>query len=396
MITLVRRLGGSEVASASGKDQSTTAKSMEFEAANVTAHSATLSSNSVTISTSANDSKSLIIGVMLSATGALLLLALLVVFCIQQRKKRQARKMEKGAQPTAYSGLNDAFGGVAFQDSQHNSLSPQSLLLSRSNKIYSGAPSPSQRPSEMIGLLHQSNRDVSSPQQSPRHSPPSWPPQSPAHAYSSQQSRTRSHAHVRRYSYITHARMHSRTISRAESNSSPLTLNDPCEAHVLSGNGTCSPTELEAAKFQATPVQERDTMGFPVEQSAIIDDIELQPMTPVLHSPKPKRPLAHQDSLERMIREGNSAPSPAPSNSAPGRDRRISQECRESPILGVLNPMIIQNATLTRLGDRLGRSDSHKTVASVSTMGPVIGDEELERLGVGIRPPPLRLRNDTG
>lgn len=362
-------------------NQGATTTSTQFEAATSAASSATSTSTATVASSSSGGNKTIIMGAVIGGVGALLLLCLLAIFCIQKRKKQTAAK-KKGAERVTYTGLNSAFAGVPFRDSQHSSLSPKPLLLSNSNTAYSGAPSPGQRTSETEGFLYNANREFDSPQHSPQQSPQASPRYSPSHPYSTTHSRTRS---------LTHSLTHSRTHSRAESNTSPLTLNDPSEAHVLSNHGPFSPGEFEPPTFQ-TP-QPRDTMGFPVESSAALEEIRLQTMTPVLLSPKPRHPLVHQDSLERVVRDGMLAPSPAPSNSAPGRLRVISQDYpRESPVLGLEHPVIIQNPAITSLGGGLGRNESQRTVSSMSTMGPIIGDDELENLGIGARPQPLRFR----
>ncbi|KAL2072172.1 hypothetical protein VTL71DRAFT_11515 [Oculimacula yallundae] len=397
------------------------------EVAQTTAASTTESPTPMTTSSLSSESqKTMLLGAVIGGVGALLLLSVLTVCCMQQRKKRRARKSEHGPKQMTYTGINSRFQGVSFRDSSSSSMSPRPLLLSHSSTTFSGTLSPGQRPNEMDGFLYNPHRDAGSPQQSPQPSPQSWPqpsphiwpPHSPSHPYQSphsrsisqtipnSHSRTLSDARLRSASnahYRSRSRSHSNAQSRsyphalsrshssAEENGSPLTLNDPSEAHVLSGYGLPSPprpTELEAPK---PPV--RDTMGFPVEQTAILDEIRLLTMTPVLQAPRPTRPLAHQDSLERLARENNLVSSPVPSNSVPQRSRVISQEFRESPVLGVLSPVKIQHPTVTRLGGGLRRNDSQRSLASESTMGPLVGDEELEKLGVGARPQPLRLRD---
>ncbi|KAH7369806.1 hypothetical protein BKA65DRAFT_5549 [Rhexocercosporidium sp. MPI-PUGE-AT-0058] len=365
---------GSGVAPGSEDNQGATTISTQFEAPATSTSSATVSSSSIASSStsSPNGERTIIIGVVIGGVGTLLLLSLLVICCIQRRRKQRASKQLRGAEPVTYTGLNSAFAGVPFRDSHHSSLSPQPLLLSNSNTTYLGAPSPGQRTNETDGFLYNSNRDLDSPQHSPQFSPR----HSPSQPYSAAHSGTRPH---------------SRTHSRVESSTSPLTLNDASEAHVLSNHGPLSPGDVEPPISQVPAA--RDTMGFPVEHAAALEEIRLQTMSPVLLSPKPRHPLAHQASLERVVREGMLAPSPAPSNSAPGRLRVISQDySRESPVLGLRNPVVIQNPAITMLGGGLGRNDSQRTVSSISTMGPVIRDEELENLGIGARPQPLRFR----
>jgi hypothetical protein len=129
------------------------------------------------------------------------------------------------------------------------------------------------------------------------------------------------------------------------------------------------------------PQHTRDTMGFPIEQ----EEIRLAPAMPTtIVSPVPRHPLVHQDSLERVVRQGlMPSESPEPSNLNPGRLRVLSQEMpRESPILG-LNSVRIAPQPAANGGVR--RNDTQRTVSSVSSLGiSVVSDGELERLGVGV------------
>lgn len=68
--------------------------------------------------------------------------------------------------------------------------------------------------------------------------------------------------------------------------------------------------------------------------------------------------------------------------------RVLSQELmRESPVLGQMNPVRMQNTTQgSNLSGNVQRFESQRTVSSVSSMGvSVVSDTELERLGVGSR-----------
>ena len=136
----------------------------------------------------------------------------------------------------------------------------------------------------------------------------------------------------------------------------------------------------------------RDTMGFPVDGSDIGIHRTSTPGFPIV-APVPRHPLVHQDSLERVVREGmNATPELqgvnmlGPRNGPAGRV--LSQELmRESPVLGQLNPVRLQGATAPgNLGGGVQRFESQRTVSSVSSMGiSVVSDTELERLGVGSR-----------
>ena len=129
------------------------------------------------------------------------------------------------------------------------------------------------------------------------------------------------------------------------------------------------------------PQHTRDTMGFPIER----EEIRLVPAMPTtIVSPVPRHPLVHQDSLERVVRQGlRPSESPEPSNLNPDRLRVLSQEMpRESPILGLNS---VRMAPQAAVNDGVRRNDTQRTVSSVSSMGvSVVSDGELERLGVGV------------
>ncbi|KAH8661577.1 hypothetical protein BGZ60DRAFT_413475 [Tricladium varicosporioides] len=151
--------------------------------------------------------------------------------------------------------------------------------------------------------------------------------------------------------------------------------------------------EVDSPRFQ---LEHRDTMGFPVDSDS--PEIPSMPYQEIpLAAPAPRHPLIHQDSLERVVRQGMSTPEPgtlAPTNPLLQQPRHSGPVARllsgqypatESPVLGMQNPVTIhapQPAALQPSG--LGRNVSQRTVSSVSSMGPsVISDTELERLGVG-------------
>jgi hypothetical protein len=143
------------------------------------------------------------------------------------------------------------------------------------------------------------------------------------------------------------------------------------------------------------PQQTRDTMGFPVDGSDIGLNRLSTPGLPIV-APIPRHALVHQDSLERVVREGMMNGTPelqdvsllGPRNGPTGRV--LSQELmRESPILG-LNPVRMQGAPTSNVGGGVQRFESQRTLSSVSSMGiSVVSDTELERLGVGSRSRPL-------
>jgi hypothetical protein len=97
--------------------------------------------------------------------------------------------------------------------------------------------------------------------------------------------------------------------------------------------------------------------------------------------------------LERVVREGmmNGTPELQDTSLLGPRGpagRVLSQELmRESPVLGQMNPVRMQNTTQgSNLSGNVQRFESQRTVSSVSSMGvSVVSDTELERLGVGSR-----------
>ncbi|CAG8951732.1 hypothetical protein HYFRA_00005533 [Hymenoscyphus fraxineus] len=168
----------------------------------------------------------------------------------------------------------------------------------------------------------------------------------------------------------------------------------------------------------------RDTMGFPVDikvpsvKSEVYPDLpelsDRRPSAapePLFHghgsgdygsmaSPQPTRPGYSKDTLERAVRERMAGtPSPAPSTlllanqnfsrnlthgsrMSGGVTKLLDEELkvdRESPVLGVKNPVVIK-AVHPKL-EELRRHQSQRTVDSMES---VISDTELERLGVGI------------
>ncbi|PBP17941.1 hypothetical protein BUE80_DR011327 [Diplocarpon rosae] len=230
----------------------------------------------------------------------------------------------------------------------------------------------------------------------------SFPQPSQAHSTLSHTDTVRSQTQTRSYSEELAL---SRSRIRSIENGSPLTLNDPSEAHILSTNGPMSPQyELPTFKLptQRDTTQrdttQRDTMGFPIDAyqpPPPAEETRCQSTAPILSPPKPRQSLLHQDSPGHVFREGSTTTTnPEPSNSALGR---LQLACtavqRESTVLGLQNMVTIRSPTSAKLGGGLSRRDTEHIVSPMSSTGPVIGDDEMDRFRVGAMPQPLRIRH---
>jgi hypothetical protein len=182
-----------------------------------------------------------------------------------------------------------------------------------------------------------------------------------------------------------------------EGDVSPLSSRDPGEVHTISPQVTGA-----TIPFFLVPHGTGDTMGFPIDEDAQTIRIQSEAPTPIV-APVPVYPLIHQDSLERVVRQGLQSETPVPETGNPNRLRVLSQAmARESPILGDMNPVRMYQPPASSEGDSgldrkisqrqppllhsgnsgLGRNVSQRTMDSVIS---VISDGELERLGVGSR-----------
>ncbi|EKD18746.1 uncharacterized protein L3040_008750 [Drepanopeziza brunnea f. sp. 'multigermtubi'] len=353
------------------------------------------SSSAVATSKSAllkmGDTHALIIGTVTGGVGALILICV-VTLCFVNRRKKQRKEKKAGAEPVSYIGVNQAFAGVPFRQSQLSSqLSPRPLLQAYPNS----ALSPGLRSDKQWPSFRDNERDdiadqyFASPLPSPAHPPDS----------------SRDHASVQARSHFekpTNIGRH----SRSNSTGSQLTLHDLSEAHVLSVHGPLSPGfQLPDFEFQSqrdTMGTQRDTMGFPIDAPQPIvpnpGQTQLNSMTPVLLAPKPLHPPTSQDPLERVVRDRTLTSSPAPSISASDRVRVLSTEFRQdSPILGMQgSQVVIRESAAPRvpsgLGFGLGADDTRTTVSYISTMSPVVRDGELESPRMGARPQPLQIK----
>ncbi|CZR64252.1 uncharacterized protein PAC_14150 [Phialocephala subalpina] len=339
-------------------------------------------SNSTSTSSSSSSNKTAIIGGVVGGIAGLLVLALIGIWFLNRRKKRQIALKNGTAQPVTYAGLNSSFGGVPFghnrNQSAHDGLTPRPLLAS--------SPHSSQHPDiEMRG----GNR-------SPVESDMFLPTYAESQAAMS----------VRGTSTI--GRLNTSHSGTPSTNVSPLSTSGTRTLHNMT-------PDLDLPPMPPLPqtAAARDTMGFPIDSPGFpspgfpspglaspsmaspgFETIHLQPEIPLpIISPTPRHPLVHQDSLERQVRAGM-MPTDSPElshNINPNRLRVLSQEMpRESPILG-LNSVTIQQpaaAGPSTLNPSVGidRHASQRTVSSMSSMPPVVSDAELENLGVGTRP----------
>ncbi|KAH8791618.1 hypothetical protein BGZ57DRAFT_602176 [Hyaloscypha finlandica] len=331
-----------------------------------TAHTSTSTHNSPTsTSTSSGTNKGAIIGGIVGGVVGLLLISLIGVWLLQRRKQRQKRARK--TRPVTYAGLNSVFRGVPFNrsssQSPHNSLLPQPQVSQGPHSgmaLRGGAASYGQRESgsEMDNL------------------PPSYAESqmSDAHTISPQTTGASTFMSLQHLWATNEPHPISLQTTGASAIVRPYTTVTE-ETHML------TPQPTGAAMPVPLPQHTRDTMGFPIEP----EEIRLPPAMPTtIVSPVPRYPLVHQDSLERVVRQGlMPSESPEPRNLNPDRLRVISQEMpRESPILGLNS---VRMAPQAAANDGLRRNDTQRTVSSVSSLGmSVVSDGELERLGVGV------------
>jgi hypothetical protein len=362
----------------------------------ITSHTSTSISNSPTsTSSSSGTHQGAIIGGIVGGVAVLLLISLLGVWLLQRRKQRQ-----KGAgktRPVTYAGLNSVFRGVPFtrssSQSPHNSLLPQPQVsqgLQSSLALRGGAASCGQRESgsEMDNLppsyadsqmsasvaslgrlntAHRTNSDTIV-------SPLSARVPGDAHTISPQTTGASTFMSLQRLWAPNEPHMISPQLTGISTIVRPSTI-------VAEETRMLTPQPTGVTMPVLLPQYTSDTMGFPLQS----EGIHLPPAIPTpIVSPVPRHPLVHQDSLERVVRQGlMPSDSPEPSNLNPDRLRVISQEMtRESPILGLNSIRIAPQAAGN---DGLRRNDTQRTVSSVSSMGiSVVSDGELERLGVGV------------
>jgi hypothetical protein len=350
--------------------------------------------------TSSGVNKGAIIGGIVGGVAGLLLICLFGVWLLQRRKQRQNGARARKTRPITYTGLNTVFRGVPFH--RASSQNPHNRLLSQ--------PQVSQGPDSRLHGVALRGGAASYGQRESGSEMDNLPP-----SYAESQMSA---------SMASLGRMNTTNRVNSDTIVSPMSTGAPDGPHIISPQTTGASTFMSLQRLWAPndphtispqttgasvairpftavseiphmltpqptgstlpallPQHTRDTMGFPIEP----EEIRLPPAVPTtIVSPVPRHPLVHQDSLERVVREGlMSSESPEPISSNPNRLRVLSQEMlRESPVLG-LNA--VRMAPQAAANDGLRRNDTQRTVSSDSSMGiSIVSDGELERLGVGV------------
>ncbi|CAL3971889.1 unnamed protein product [Diplocarpon coronariae] len=355
-----------------------------------TATSSTTTATSVPSALPSGSQDTVIIGCVVGGVCILVLSCLTALFLIsrKKKKKKQGRARDSGVRPIKYEGLKKSFSGASSRQSQQSiSLDPS---LQNSITTYHGAPSP--------GQMRESDRFLPSNRHSERDATDiseqlsNFPQPSRAHYNPSHTGPVRPQIQTRSYAEEV---VLSNSRDCSIENGSPLTLNDPSEAHILSTHGPMSP-EHELPTFNL-PTQ-RDTMGFPIDAylpPPPVEETRIQSTTPIFSPPQPRHSPLHQGSRKHVSREGISTmTSPKPSNSESGESHLESTEHpRESTVLGLQNLVTIRSPTSLKLGGRLERRDTQHTVSPLSSTGPIIEDDEFDRFHIGAMPQPLRIRH---
>ncbi|KAH8590851.1 hypothetical protein B0O99DRAFT_691160 [Bisporella sp. PMI_857] len=328
---------------------------------------ATSSSNSTQSSSSGNNAA--IIGGVAGGAAFIAILAL-IIFCLMRRKKKTPRE-KSGAESVTYAGLNESLPGVPFGHAHAAPTTPGGrssgdFFLPQTynqSSIATGGVSP-------IEPLNTSYRNETPSEGSISPISAHYPGELPRiSGYSA------SHAVPPLFS-------------------GTITIPPPPAAYRESLILPSPTGYSEVSGISALPTGQRtfhirsrshDTMGFPItpglqspmQTSPEVPLISATQTTPIV-SPMPHY-VVHQDSLERIVRDG--VVSPEPSLLSPVSR---ASTLRESGVLGEGNMVRIQEppASLDR-GD-VTRNASRRTVDTVSSMGmSVISNTELERLGIG-------------
>jgi hypothetical protein len=323
-----------------------------------------------TVASSSGSNKDAVIGGVVGAIGGLLLLSLIASYFIRKRSIQKSTEKDHGM-PVAYTGMEASFAGHSplshsSVPGDRDNLLPAPLFTHSTNTSHSG-----------VGIR---GDETTFDQNFEIPSLGSMPP-----TYAESVSTT--HALHR------HGTLH----APSEGDVSPLSSRDPGEVHTISPQVTGA-----TIPFFLVPHGTGDTMGFPIDEDAQTIRIQSETPTPIV-APVPVHPLIHQDSLERVVRQGLQSETLVPDAGNPNRLRVLSQAmARESPILGDMNPVRMYQPPASSEGDgglgrkisqrqpplshsgnsALGRNVSQRTVDSVIS---VISDGELERLGVGSR-----------
>jgi len=386
-----------------------------------------------------------IIGGTVGGVAVLSLLAVLLALCLRGRKKKRKvldmQEKRSTAERTSYAGVNSAFSGVPFTHSpiqgHHDSNSsllplplstPGTSPYSRAD-MRGGELSPyslERHGSEAIPYPPPSQGGSTSPYLQDRHieerSPSSVPGEwhggqtSPYALPGQRDSHFESEHFLQMYGENTPTASRE-SLGRIDTEHQNVIVS-PISPHGLRPTATTfniSPQTAEES-FDAppgisvpmflTPQTTRDTMGFPVDNESIRSpaeqpypsfpvepmplslptrsqdrDIERDYQNIPVASPSPGQPLISQSSLGHLIRQGMTTPEP----NLLKPDRILSSEFqRESPILGNRHPVrMYAPPPSSKLQQNLTRNASQKTVSSMSSIGHMVSDEELDRLGVG-------------
>ena len=363
---------------------------------------------------SSNISVGPIIGGVVGGVVVLSLIAMLLVLYRQRRKKSPVAKKEKRstAEQTTYTGLNSSFSGVPFARSPnrelHDSLLP-APLFSPSNSPYSrvemrggetspysldrhsGETSPPSRPGARHG-------GQASPYSLERHggqaSPYSLPGETPRNFESERFLYANSSSTADRESLgridTSH---HNDIVSPISVHDTPTHRNSTTISPQSPEQIFDAPAGISVPMFLA-PQTTRDTMGFPVDSPIeqrrpsfpVEPDVPDQQDHHSIESEFQDIPIAapstrRQNTLECLIRDGMVTPEPSHQISSLRRPARVLSE---SPVLGNRHTVkMYAPPPLSGLQHSIRRNESQRTVSSMGSMGHVVSDEELDRLGVG-------------
>lgn len=384
-----------------------------------------------------------ILGGAVGGVAVLSLLAVLLAVCLRGRKKRREtldinQEKRSTAETTSYAGVNSAFSGVPFTNSsnqEHHDSNASLLPLPLSTPGTSPYSRAEMRGGELSPYSLDRHGGEAIPYPPPRHGGSTSPYSQDRHVGERSPSsilgewqggQTSPYAlpgqrdsHFESEHFLQMYGENTTTASRESLGRIGNDIVSPISPHDQRPTATpliISP-ESPAYSFDAppgisvpmflAPQSTRDTMGFPVDSDSIRSpeeqrhpsfpvepmplrtsprsqdrDIERDHQNTPLASPSPGQPLMSQNSLSHLIRQGMTTPEP----NLLKPERALSSEFqRESPILGNshLPVRIFAPPPLSRSHQNIMRNASQKTVSSMGSIGPMVSDEELDRLGVG-------------
>lgn len=364
--------------------------------------SPTSTSTSSSSSSSSGNQKTAIIGGVIGGIVGLLVIALFAIWLLNRREKKRIAEKRGSAEPVTYSNLNSSFAGVPFghgnsnRNSQNGSSQHDSLLAPR--PLFTPRTGPS-TPDAGVGIRGGEGRDSAADVE--RNSGDYFLPTYAESQAGMSIGGARSLGRLNTSNAGSGSEATVSPMSVRHPGGTPTTIISPqttggeTPSMMPQHTGSTAPISPETTGGTIPfmmPQNTRDTMGFPVDGSDVGIHRTSTPIFPIV-APVPRHPLVHQDSLERVVREGMMNGTPelqdmsrlGPRNGPAGRV--LSQELmRESPILGQMNPVRFQGTNTSNMGNGVQRFESQRTVSSVSSMGiSVVSDTELERLGVGSR-----------